>query len=444
MLLPKILFFPLAVGLQIFVSLRLLGRETIWWKVASVALLQTSALVLLIYILPNPALQFLATSITFFASFRWVFDEHIFPDTVACYLTSLALGAAGELVVQPLYGLFQGRFFVLDWIATAFAPYLRVGALVPALLLAVYFGVSDFLARKTKERPRSSGLNALSWIAVYGVIAAVRYLAFPAAHNNLSTESAFRYAFFGGCLLAMPVTLFFLHQHMTHMQKTDKSLQYHVKQHAIQKSAIKTLREERHDFINELTLISTYLQMGKIDEAMKCINYSSAKLADRNNYATLPRDAWLTVLDLKQNEAKQRNIDFQVDVRAEAPSYFKEQRLLPKVIINLVDNAFNAVSTRANPQVTLSWSCNEAGERILAVSNNGPAISAIDGRMMFRGGVTTKKDHSGNHGWGLVICRDIAKELGGSLTYDSSPQKTSFMLTLAPLEAENHEQLMAN
>lgn len=444
MLIPKVLFCLVIVGLQIFVSLRLLGREAVWWKVASFAFLQTSSLLLFTSILPGSALQFLAISITFCACFRWVYDDPIFPNAVACYLTSLALGTAGELVFQPLYKLYGGGFFMSSLGTTIFTPSLRMGVFVPTLLLALYFGVLDLREERNKENRRSKGLDGHSWIAIYGGIATICYFMFPSTHLNPSAESLFRYAFFGGCLLTIPITLFALHQYILKTEKADKSLQYHAKQRAIQKSAISTLREERHDFINELTLISTYLQMGKTDEAIRCIEYSSAKLADRNNYASLPWDAWLTVLESKQKEAKQRHINFQVNILADTPRYFKEQRLLPKAIINLVDNAFRAVSTQANPQVSLSWFSGDTGERILAVTNNGPEISARDGEMIFRGGVTTKKGPSGNHGWGLVICKEIAKELGGSLTYESSPEETSFILTLAAQDGKSYEQLQAN
>jgi two-component system cit operon sensor histidine kinase CitA len=240
----------------------------------------------------------------------------------------------------------------------------------------------------------------------------------------------------------MPLSSYAVQRYAAKDQKTGKSLQYHIRQRATQKLAINILREERHEFINELTLISTYLQMGKYAEAKTCLDYSSAKLADRNNYPALPHDAWLTVLELKQREAKHRQIDFRVDIRAKAPASFQEQRLLPKLIINLVDNAFHAVARQPDAQVSLSWSLGQDDERILRVSNNGPEVSPWDGKMIFRGGVTTKQEDSGNHGWGLVICKDIAGVLHGSLTYQSSPERTTFALTLPPAEQEVYEGLL--
>lgn len=443
MSISEVLLCLFLIGLQIFVSLRLLGREAVWWKVMSFTLLQTSSIALFTYILPNPALQFLAISITHFVYFMWVFSADLFHDTLACYLTPFAFAALGELLLRHLFQD-SGRFHLPNVIIKTFVPPFGLWVYLPLLFFALYFLIKDYMARKNDDdQRRPIELNSVDCLIACAIIALCCYLRSPTLNINTDTESCFRNLFLGGSLFTLPLVLFAVHQYITKEIQTGKSLQYHVKQHAVQKLAIKVLREERHEFINELTLISTYLQMGKIKEAITCIDYSSAKLADRNNYASLPHDAWLTVLELKQTEAKNRQIHFQVDIQAAAPRSFKEQRLLPKIIINLVDNAFNAVAGRSNPQVTLTWSFGPAGERILAVVNNGPEISPWDGKMMFRGGVTTKKDASGNHGWGLVICRDIARELEGSLSYHSSPEETAFVLILPPLNEHAYEQLVA-
>lgn len=440
MLLIEVLFFLCFRGLQIIVSLRLFGYQPDWWKVVSFALLQTSSIVLCTYLLPSTALQFLFVSTTYLLFFVWVFKIEVFPDGLACYLTTLALGALGETILEPLFRTYSHQTLAVKESFFAGLSGLQRGAYVPILLLAIYFGLRDFRNRQQGAEQKQSGQNAIYWLAAYGIIGASFFLLSPAL-GSVSTCSSL---FLSGCLFCMPLTFFTLHRYMTENEKTGKSLQYHLKQNAVQRSVMKTLREERHEFVNDLTLISTYLQMGKVKEALTCINYSSAKLADRNNYATLPDDAWLTVLESKQMEALNRQIDFEVNIEADPPSCFKEQRLLPKLIINLVNNAFNAVSKEAEPKVILSWTLGPKGERILAVKNNGPEIPPLVGKKMFRGGMTTKKDLTGNHGWGLVICKDIAGELKGTLTYQSSPEETTFTLTLPAISSQGYTDLVAN
>lgn len=57
--------------------------------------------------------------------------------------------------------------------------------------------------------------------------------------------------------------------------------------------------------------------------------------------------------------------------------------------------------------------------------------------------MTSKEDPSGHHGWGLVICNRIAEELGGSLTYTSSPELTTFTLTLPDASVQKQPQVPA-
>jgi hypothetical protein len=440
MSLSEALLCLLLIALQSYVSLGLLGLKPVWWKVISFTLLQTSSVVLFTHILPYPAPQFLAISVTHVVYFMWVFKVDLFPEALACYLIPLASVAAGDILLGKFFQNQSFEPYLHNIMANRVGPPLSFAPYVPTLLLTVYLLSKRLRAGKNDEGRNNSRPDSMEWLIACAAIAIFCYLRCPSLtthSNNLMTN-----LFLGGCLFTLPLLLITAHQYINKEMQTGKSLQYHVKQHAVQKLAIKTLREERHEFINELTLISTYLQTGKIEEALACIDYSAAKLADRNNYGSLPQDAWLTVLELKQKEAQDRHIDFQVDLRADAPSCFEEQRLLPKLIINLVDNAFSAVSSRSNPRVRLSWDFTPTGDRVLKVTNNGPEISAWDGKMIFRGGVTTKKDPAGNHGWGLVICRDISRELKGSLTFESSPEETSFVLTLPP---ENvGEQLLAN
>jgi hypothetical protein len=440
MLLFEVLFYLCFRGLQIIVSLRMFGHKPDGWKVFSFTLLQVSSIVLCSYLLPNTALQFLCLSTTYLLFFVWIFQISLFPDGLACYLTTLALAALGETLFEPLLRIYSIPRVMSKEAFLALGGY-EHGAYVPIILLALYFGFKDFRDQQNGSQQQSTGQKAVYWLSAYGVIGAAFFLAGPAL-NWTSTLCCS--LFLAGCLYAMPLSFFMLHQYMTENERAGKSLKYQLKQNAIQKSAMKTLREDRHEFINDLTLISTYLQMGKIDEAMTCLNYTSAKLADRNNYASLPHDAWLTVLESKQKEAKHRRIEFQVNIEADPPSCFQEQRLLPKLIINLIDNAFNAVSKQSKPQVTLTWTVGPGGERILAVKNNGPEIPPLVGKKIFRGGVTTKPNSEGNHGWGLVICKDIAVELKGSLTYKSSPEETTFILTLPAMCAEPYSELVAN
>lgn len=419
-------FFILSI--QIFGSLRLLRRPTPWLKIAIFGVLQVSSLALFTIILPIAELQFIFLSFTYIAYFMWVFEADLFPDAFFCYITPIALTALGELIFPPFFT----RLYLLPEKMMNFnllGPSFSQTAYLPSIILAAYYLIKDACG-ETVGKTRIRTFHYAGWICAFALVPTICYLKTPTIESLFPVQASFLDVFFRAYIITLPVLGYTLYNYKNKDRRTEKLLQLHQRRRVVQDAALRTLREERHDLLNELTLISTYVQMGKSEEALTSIAYSAAKLSDRYNYATLPADAWTTVIELKQAEAERRGIDFSVDLQIIPPQSFTEQRLLPKVIMNLVDNAFSAVNKQKNPRVTLTWLQNSQGERLLTVTNNGPAINPWDGQMIFSGGVTSKSDPLGNHGWGLAICTQIACELGASLDYESSPEQTSFIFTL--------------
>lgn len=429
-------------NVQLFGSLRLLGRPTPWQKIVSFALLQTSSFVLAVHILPIAELQFIFLSIAHLINFMWIFSTDLFPDALFCYLTPLAMSALGELIFPPLLLRFFPNLLFDGGSSSMFGPYYSYSAHLPSLFLAAYYLIRDAYGEKLGEK-REGLFSYAGWLPIFVIVPTICYLKTPPLESLFPIPDTFLAFFFRANLIAVPILGLTIYKYINKDRKTERALLYHHKRRAVQEAALRTLREERHDLLNELALISSYIQMGRNEDALAAISYSAAKLSDRYNYTSLPDDAWTTVLELKQIEAKKRKIDFSVELETTPPESFNEQRLLPKIIMNLVDNAFAAVKNQANPKVQLAWFTSPQGERILTVANNGPEISPWDGQMIFRGGVTSKKDSSGNHGWGLAICQQIACELGASLTYESSPEQTIFIFALPPA-AIAQEHLPAN
>lgn len=342
------------------------------------------------------------------------------------YLFPMGLMTFGELV-SPLI-LSQLTFFAFSQDVLQSATYTL--SFLPLCLMALYY------LYKTKSGIKKTPLASFqtksfySWLIFAGSVLLLSILALNFIKDSASAYNFGTSFFLGNTCFLIPGLTYKLHVYINQSKQTKNSLYNQIEKNKHQHAALRTLREERHDFLNELALISTYVQMGKTEAALDCIAYTAASLSDRYNYSSLPNDAWITVLCFKQKEAERRKIQFDLSIDAEQPLSFNEQRLLPKLITNLVDNAFRAVEHREQPKVELIWQLNEEGQRILKISNNGPMIPVHMRRNIFQGGVTTKIKDSENNGWGLVICQRIAAELGGTLVYQSTREKTSFILTL--------------
>ncbi|MEE7459084.1 two-component sensor histidine kinase [Methylorubrum populi] len=100
---------------------------------------------------------------------------------------------------------------------------------------------------------------------------------------------------------------------------------------------------------------------------------------------------------------------------------------LEQVVVNLLQNALDAVSGRPEPSVALRVEAE--GERVaLEVSDNGPGIPETVQAQVFDPFFTTKSE---GLGLGLAISRGIVEECGGVLSLRSGPEGTTFRMELA-------------
>jgi two-component system C4-dicarboxylate transport sensor histidine kinase DctB len=99
---------------------------------------------------------------------------------------------------------------------------------------------------------------------------------------------------------------------------------------------------------------------------------------------------------------------------------------LEQILINLIQNALDAVRDTPNPRIAIQV---EADESVaVTVADNGPGVSPAMAGNLFTPFATSKPD---GLGLGLGIARDIAREFGGSLAKAASPLGgAAFRLTL--------------
>jgi len=235
------------------------------------------------------------------------------------------------------------------------------------------------------------------------------------------------FSFLCVCLGASPLVVIIHLKRIQNEVKDQTLLELQQERIAVQENALEAMRELRHEITNELALVSAYIQMGMGDRALESVEFIAARLADRYNYVVLPKDAWLATINAKQQQASRLGVQLITFIEADDPTNFNEQRLLPKVAANLLDNAFEAVASIENPQVVFIWKRVGQG-RLLSVRNNGPAISPCEADKLFDYGYSSKPGE--NKGWGLSICKRIAAELGGELSVSSNLEMTDFTLFL--------------
>jgi two-component system C4-dicarboxylate transport sensor histidine kinase DctB len=100
---------------------------------------------------------------------------------------------------------------------------------------------------------------------------------------------------------------------------------------------------------------------------------------------------------------------------------------LEQVLINLLQNALEAMEGRSNGRISVGIAPASPDEVAIAVSDNGPGIPPAILENLFTPFNTSKE---AGLGLGLVICKDIVSDYGGRIEVESSPAGTTFTVTL--------------
>jgi signal transduction histidine kinase len=136
---------------------------------------------------------------------------------------------------------------------------------------------------------------------------------------------------------------------------------------------------------------------------------------------------------LVEKEAKARNIQVVRQLQEDLPFLYSDGPLLRQVILNLLNNARQAVQSEGS--ITITTALLE-GERVrITITDTGPGIPAEHLSRIFTPFFTTKPPGAGT-GLGLAISQGIIHKLGGEITAASRVGKgATFTITL-PIRLE--------
>ena len=103
---------------------------------------------------------------------------------------------------------------------------------------------------------------------------------------------------------------------------------------------------------------------------------------------------------------------------------------LEQVVVNLLQNGFEAMTEAGTPEPQLIIDVVKKGRRIeIVIGDNGPGVDPAVAANLFTPFVTTK---AAGLGLGLVICRDIVAGFGGELSLRPGEGGAQFVISLRP------------
>jgi signal transduction histidine kinase len=148
---------------------------------------------------------------------------------------------------------------------------------------------------------------------------------------------------------------------------------------------------------------------------------SIRSLFRKANQAGQPIDVNEVILEVMQSQQEQvtrRGVEIRRELNAGLPLARGHKAQLQEVIVNLVNNAVEAMDASPDRSRLLSVKTGRHGRDAIAVEirDNGPGIDPERLGGVFDAFVTTKRDGTG---LGLAICRMIIEHHGGELTASS-------------------------
>jgi C4-dicarboxylate-specific signal transduction histidine kinase len=136
------------------------------------------------------------------------------------------------------------------------------------------------------------------------------------------------------------------------------------------------------------------------------------------------------VITLTKGEARKYGISVVMSLDEALPHLEGDRIQLQQVILNLINNAMQAMSTGASDprELQIFTGKSDHGDIVVAVRDSGPGLDPENPERVFETFYTTKPD---GLGIGLSICRSIIEAQGGQLTAGANkPRGAAFQFTL--------------
>jgi len=188
------------------------------------------------------------------------------------------------------------------------------------------------------------------------------------------------------------------------------------------------LREQRHDYLNQLQIVYGLLELDEYEEAREYLAPVFKDIMKVSKALKTSEPAVNALLQSKMEYAEKEHIDFYLEVGTSLSELDMEAWELCKVLGNLIDNAVTAVSEKeGNRQITLEMRETKTNYRFV-IRNNGPKIPETVQELIFRQGFTTKKEEG--HGMGLSIVASVLREAGGTISFTSNEAETEFIFEI--------------
>lgn len=186
----------------------------------------------------------------------------------------------------------------------------------------------------------------------------------------------------------------------------------------------KTLRAQRHDFINHLQVVYSLMEMTEFDEARNYIEKVYEDIQKINGVMKTSNPAVNALLQAKLIYCEKKNIEMKLNITTGLEMLAIPSWEFCRVLANIIDNAIYALEGKSQYKYILVEIFENMRNYGFKISNNGPQIPLEIINKIFIGGFSTKGDNG--EGMGLAITKDIISRYNGDIKVSSNDTCTFF------------------
>lgn len=190
----------------------------------------------------------------------------------------------------------------------------------------------------------------------------------------------------------------------------------------------KTLRTQRHDYLNHIQVIYSLMELEEFDEARNYMEPVYKDIVRISKALKTSEPAVNALLQAKLQMAEKNEIEMELEIKSDLKHLNMEPWEFCRVISNIIDNAIFALKLKPDNRYMLVEFAEDVQNIKINISNNGYTIPTEIIDNIFEEGFTTKGNKG--EGMGLAIVKDIVETFHGTVAVTSDEKRTSFEIVI--------------
>lgn len=192
---------------------------------------------------------------------------------------------------------------------------------------------------------------------------------------------------------------------------------------------VRTLKSQRHDFLNHLQVIHGFLQINNPSGAYEYTSQLLGEIVATNAYINTGNPAISALFHTKAAVAESKGIHLDFRIQAKLQDLPVKPWEINRIFGNLINNAIEAVETLPPESRKIVIQITEEADKFtLVMSNPGKPIPPEIAEKLFLPGFSTKGNKE--RGYGLYIVKTLTEQNGGRVNLVCDDGQITFTVTL--------------